>query len=289
MVAVESYIFGRDLAVAIHRRTNPDLQREADACKGILVNRDLPDLERRFLSDSSEPDSQDDLFHLQQWKDSTHHHRVNGTLRDELFEIERAIMVENVAPSLSSMEVARDAGWEVKSLQNWKDAQVLDTKLTGNNMMELWLNLCVFLVATGLLLWGATSVTNSVRTYCIAGLFAPFGTILRWRLSSLNGSITNSTWEWLPIGTFTANMIATALSCLIAAISLRIDGKLALTYLAAFQNGFAGALSTVSTLVVESVELLRALPQHAYSYYYSLGSLVSAGILGVICYVWAVV
>jgi fluoride ion exporter CrcB/FEX len=84
-------------------------------------------------------------------------------------------------------------------------------------------------------------------------------------------------------------MLASALSCLLAALSLRIDGQLALTFLRAISSGFAGSLSTVSTLAAESVALLQALPQHAYGFYYTVGSLVSAGILGVICYVWAVV
>lgn len=288
--AIESFRFGRDLAVAIHRLTNPDLRREADACKNLLVNRDLPDLERRFLHDlTGEHDSLDDLSPLRPWKDSTHHHRVNGLNRDELFEIERAIIVENVKPRQALMEVAGDAGWDVEALFNWKFAQTLDDKVEESNRMELWLNLCAFLVGTGLLVWGAIFITNSARTYFIATLLTPFGTTLRWRLSRLNGSITNETWNWLPIGTYTANMIASAISCLMAAISLRTDGPLALTFISAISSGFAGSLSTVSTMVVEYVELLRALPHHASGYYYSVGSLVSAGILGVICYVWAVV
>jgi fluoride ion exporter CrcB/FEX len=84
-------------------------------------------------------------------------------------------------------------------------------------------------------------------------------------------------------------MLASALSCLLAALSVGMESQLALTFLNAILSGFAGSLSTVSTFVVEIVELLRSLPQHARGYYYLMGSLVSALILGVICNLWAVV
>ena len=56
MAAVESFQFGKSIAVMLHRWTNPDLKREADALahsRYIVVHRDLPDLERRFLYDTS--------------------------------------------------------------------------------------------------------------------------------------------------------------------------------------------------------------------------------------------
>jgi fluoride ion exporter CrcB/FEX len=292
MAAVESYRAGRDLAVGIHRRTNPDLQREADTGKGLVINRDLPDVERRYLHDLLENDSQGDLSQLQRWKETSHDDR-NGRKQEELFAIERAILVDNETPGKSLMELADVAGWDVTALKNWKNAQVSEKEASDANELcnanELSLNLLLYLVATGLLVWGAISVTGSVRTYCIATLLAPFGTILRWRLSRLNGSITNPRWEWFPIGTYTANMLASTLSCLLAALSVGTESQLALTFLNAISSGFAGSLSTVSTFVVEIVELLRSLPQHARGYYYLMGSLVSALILGVICNLWAVV
>ena len=48
---------------------------------------------------------------------------------------------------------------------------------------------------------------------CISSIFAPFGALLRWKLSSLNNESTMpSKWYWFPLGTFTANMIASIIS-----------------------------------------------------------------------------
>ena len=65
------------------------------------------------------------------------------------------------------------------------------------------------------------------------------------------------------------------------------SSQLAHVFVAALKSGFAGSLSTVSTFVVESVALLQSLPQHAFGYYYSVGTIVSAALLGIICYAWA--
>jgi fluoride ion exporter CrcB/FEX len=139
-------------------------------------------------------------------------------------------------------------------------------------------------------LWGALGVSKTFQTFFLSVLFAPFGTILRWILSRYNGSIAYEKWNWIPIGTFAANMLACIVSSLMAAAALKIpqSSELAHDIVAAIKSGFAGSLSTVSTFVVESVSLLQSLPQCAVGYYYSVGTLVSAALLGVVCYVWAI-
>ena len=52
--ALQSYQFGVAVAYAMSRRFNPQLAKEADIIAdkkaiGVLINRDLPDFERRFL------------------------------------------------------------------------------------------------------------------------------------------------------------------------------------------------------------------------------------------------
>ena len=301
MTAVESYRFGRHLAVMLHRKNNPDLRQEADALahsQYIVIHRDLPDLERRYLYDTGTDSidrmkNEDSIHHLQEWKGKTQQHRTTlDPLLKELHEIERTVIIENKEPQEYLMGVAADCGWDVKALQNWRQARGMpvEEETPEDPGMELWLNSLLLVSATAVFLWGAITQSGSTQAYFLSSLFDPFGTILRWRLSRLNGRIQNPKWAWLPIGTFAANMIACIISSFMRAATLKIPETfpLALLFVSSIKSGFAGSLSTVSAFVVESVELQRALPQHAYGYYYPILSFVTTGILGVICYVWAV-
>lgn len=323
MTAVESFRFGRDVALMLNRRNNPDLREEADALAHshyVLVHRDLPDLERRFLYDTGRSNvndsddgikqqerqqDDDNIQHLQTWKDDTHAQRTTlDPFLKELHEIERAVLVDNEEPQEYLMHVAADCGWNVKALQHWKESQHDENNNNEENKAkndtdsslptaEWIVNTTIFVVATTVLLWGAISLKGTLRIYFLSALFAPFGTILRWWLSRFNARMfqdENSKLSWLPVGTFCANMCASVISSCMHAAALKIpsSSKLAQDFVAAVESGFAGSLSTVSTLVVESVSLLQALPQHACGYYYSIGSFMTAGILGVICYAWAV-
>lgn len=293
MAVVQSFVCGRDVAVALHRWNNPDLRRQADAaledCKSILEQRDV--LDDYSADDDNDDDHNDDIeeskqdegiHHLQQANDDTDNQnriRKHQFLR-KIREIQRMILVRNEKPRTYLMESARNAGWDVNRLPHLKEKFYT---------MELGINSVALACATALLIWGAIAFSGSdppsitYRTYFIATLFSPFGTILRWQLSRLNGSIQNSKWEWFPVGTFLANMIASSISALMAAISLKVDSQLASVFVAAIKFGFAGCLSTVSTFVVEVVGLMKALPQHAYGYYYSLLSLGLAAILARYC------
>jgi fluoride ion exporter CrcB/FEX len=211
------------------------------------------------------------------------------------------VLIENEEPQEYLMDVAADCGWNVQALQNWKQAQgkrILDgapSTVFTDPSMELWINTCLYVAATAILLWGATNpffkttTSRTFQTFSFSVLFAQFGTLLRWTLSRYNGSITAERWKWLPIGTFAANMLACILSSGLAAANLIIPPSfpLAHVFISALKSGFAGSLSTVSTFVVESAALLQSLPQHALGYYYSVGTIVSAALLGIICYAWA--
>jgi fluoride ion exporter CrcB/FEX len=119
---------------------------------------------------------------------------------------------------------------------------------------------------------------------------APLGTYLRWYLSRLNGSIRSKNWEWLPIGTLMANLFASSVSAMCAAILLSFDSQsLEGAFFKAFQSGFAGCCSTVSTFASETTGLLRALPRAFWGYYYGFGSMASALLIAVLSYVWAVI
>ena len=297
MVALLSYRCGKDLAVAFSRRSNPDLRRKADQLEdhtSMLVQHELPDLlhtsstngeHEHDESKHDESKQDEDVDHFQQTNDDIE----NNGLRKRAFRPFLGIHGmhrQKKKPNAYLTEVKRDAGY---------DGKYMARENVNTLRWELGVNSTAFFITTALLIWGAIAMSGSdepsktYRTYFIAALLSPFGTILRWQLSRLNGKIRNSRWAWLPIGTFAANMIASSISALMQAIMLKIDGQLALAFVGAIQFGFAGCLSTVSTFVVEIESLMKALPQHAFGYYYSLLTVGSAAILGIACYVWATV
>lgn len=102
----------------------------------------------------------------------------------------------------------------------------------------------------------------------------PFGAIIRWRLGNMNGKgLSAFHLEWFPVGTFMCNVEAAAISIIAVAL---LGGKLANQNNAAIIQpwidplldsigaGFAGSLSTVSTLVKEMAVLSSPAQRHGY-------------------------
>lgn len=117
---------------------------------------------------------------------------------------------------------------------------------------------CVVLVSlmciTGLSVWGTLSLDKNPfwRKVCVSMLFGPFGALLRWQLGKLN-SVLKGQFEWFPLGTWTANMVACAVSFVTHGIVVS-SGFLSTTeslLATGIKSGFGGSLSTVSTWVVE--------------------------------------
>ncbi|KAK1743817.1 fluoride export protein [Skeletonema marinoi] len=111
-------------------------------------------------------------------------------------------------------------------------------------------------VLIALYIWGDVYWGISYyRELWIACLMSPFGTIARWKLSTLNGKW--SKYPWFPLGTWLANFTGSILSAALTAIAYLniVNGEGGTTVLAAISLGFAGSLSTVSTYVKET-------PQH---------------------------
>jgi len=326
MVALQTFYVGRNVALMLHRWHNPDLAQEADRIKERkieLLNRDLPDLERRYLYDLmdtyEDPISEEGyvseggFLHLQEWKQQTRRHRYQqvegGSFLTELHAIERLILVERREPDEELLEVACNAGWDVDALRRWQKRNhdgsvservdgVAHAKYSGRIRNEQVFNVVTLIVATGLLLWGVITQSGSdlvsinYRANFLAALLAPLGTLVRWRLSFWNGTIRNSKWHWLPIGTFATNMLGCCISALMLALLLETEGTvsaLATSFIMATKIGFAGCVSTVSTFMVEVAVLMQSLPQHAWGYYYLTLTLSTGCILGVVFYVWAAV
>lgn len=323
MVALQTYYVGRDVALILHRWMNPDLAHEADRIKEqkiTLLNRDLPDLERRYLynltdgtdiSSSEEGDSLEESFrHLQEWKEQTHRYRYQqvegGSCISELHAIEKMILVEGREPNEELLEVACNAGWDVDALRRWQKRhfngadleRILDTPPRARERIrkEQVCNTISLIIVTGLLIWGAMSESRSdlisitYRANFLAALLAPLGTLTRWRLSFWNGTL--SRWHWLPVGTFLTNMLGCCLSAFMLALLLETEenaSALATSFMMGIKIGLAGCVSTVSTFIAEVATLMRSLPQHAWGYYYLTLTLAMGCTLGVAFYAWAAV
>ena len=98
------------------------------------------------------------------------------------------------------------------------------------------------------------------RTVALAGLFAPLGVLLRWKLMDLNDSFTIQGKEWLFVGTFTANFLACVLGLVLVVVEhhLLSTGDRSFSSLGvtrAIRTGFTGALSSVSMFALESFKL----------------------------------
>jgi fluoride ion exporter CrcB/FEX len=255
--------------------------------------------------DGLKTESLDHFSHLQKWKDTTSNHRngripFGGQFQSELHAIEYAIIVKDEDPREDLLDMARDAGWDVDALKSWKRSGMkCDDKLPKVDAMSdvdlMYFTLPLLLLSVALLIWGTISLSGldaesqTYRVSMLSCLLAPSGTLLRYYLSNFNGKITSKRLQWLPLGTLSANLLGSCISAIMVALKVSRDrSPVGNLWLNAMKGGFAGCLSTVSTFITETVGLMRALPRHFWGYYYCLGSLSTACIIGVVSYVWAI-
>ena len=126
------------------------------------------------------------------------------------------------------------------------------------------------------------------RLMWMSCLLSPFGAFLRWRISELNKR--NLRWTrslmWLPWGTFIANILGAVISLLTEALNSRFldpddaGYEWASPALIAIEIGFAGSLSTVSTMMRE----MFSLDTPKQSCIYCLLTLVASMLLGLLVY-----
>jgi CrcB protein len=128
-------------------------------------------------------------------------------------------------------------------------------------------------------------------------LMAPFGCLLRWALSRLNYR-GGGRLGWAPGGTLAANALGAAATFGIQAALVRRglaavpaasgDGYWESLLLHAVQQGFIGALTTVSTLVAELAKLSAGVPETAHAYLYGAATLAVGVLTGIVFFGWAV-
>ena len=286
------------------------------------VNKKLPDYERRYLANLLPKEQQEwakknvsALDYLEQWKISTDEYRLVGDMEDNvlvaLHEIERRILVDDEGELPERLiKVAEQYKWNVQALQAFENA-VKGTWISGTTVDHegddasqdsrsasfhqhgFLVSLPILLAVVVLLLYCILDVVSTrhdgatwYRQMWLSVLFAPFGTLIRWKLTRLNGSLKGKL-DWLPVGTLYANLFA----CLISAAtngltnSSQVWSANGLHFLYAVQTGFAGCMSTVSTYAVEGDMLQKSFPHHAKASLYMTSTLAIACVLGLIVYI----
>eukprot|EP00978_Attheya_sp_CCMP212_P035463 scaffold154462_cov58-Attheya_sp.AAC.3 len=128
------------------------------------------------------------------------------------------------------------------------------------------------------------------RSMWLTSVFSPLGVLLRWKMDRWNeggGSVSfRCLSNWFPWGTFAANVLASVISVLTLALEQYGEepGPWSKAFLQAIRFGFAGSLSTVSTMVKEIIQLSTDYPHHAKSYYYGIATIVAACSLSMCIY-----
>eukprot|EP00549_Striatella_unipunctata_P000963 CAMPEP_0118687620 /NCGR_PEP_ID=MMETSP0800-20121206/8484_1 /TAXON_ID=210618 ORGANISM="Striatella unipunctata, Strain CCMP2910" /NCGR_SAMPLE_ID=MMETSP0800 /ASSEMBLY_ACC=CAM_ASM_000638 /LENGTH=527 /DNA_ID=CAMNT_0006584825 /DNA_START=35 /DNA_END=1618 /DNA_ORIENTATION=+ len=298
--ALGSYVFGKTAALWIHRYRSPELAAEADAAlarkeQGIAINKNLPEFERRYLPKLDVPTPSVDpnaIKYLENWRISTEEGRKFGSHELPFLELVEECMIrdgEEITPAM--LERCKLLGYDIKSLDSWmkmRDVQQpskLETPFEDNLVKNGITPLVVILI--GLMLVGLVMIQNedaysvTYRTMCFSIGLAPFGALLRWQLSSFNGNVGGA-YSWIPMGTLTANLLASVVSIFTLSVDLRAGSEYFWSgaTLRAMRIGFSGSLSTVSTFVSEIDGMNKHLPRGHHGYTYIL---VTLGVSGFTC------
>ncbi|WFD24511.1 hypothetical protein MEQU1_003213 [Malassezia equina] len=207
---------------------------------------------------------------------------------------------------------ANDEHWDRRGLHSVMDALTQTGATVGLGLAGLWAGHAVAdsfpmdqvrmhtvpprlgawaLVMAGVLTWAGAALLcglyTSYRDVTLAVVMAPAGALMRWQLARLNVPrnakeprplCERCAWPW---GTALANLLATLLfAALVTLQRTRAHTQLTCHALDGLQNGFAGTLSTVSTLMLE-LTMLRPL-RTAFAY------LFVSWVVGVLVCLWLV-
>ncbi|KAJ2823920.1 hypothetical protein FBU31_004132 [Coemansia sp. 'formosensis'] len=152
------------------------------------------------------------------------------------------------------------------------ETALLSTETSGHRdgwlAWDKWAKFDVALAAGGIAgIIAATIVVAlapGTRSVSIALLFGPVGTVLRWRLASLNtrqrqtSQMVPRFLVGLPLGTLTANVLGSAILAIVYVLKTGavVRPSAASCYvLAAVSDGFCGCLTTISTFAAEITTL----------------------------------
>lgn len=302
--ALGSFVLGKTIAIFLHRWQSPKDAEEMDSFvtkkeQGVYINHYIPEFERRYLPEldvKHEYETVTGIEYLDRWRDSTREsRRVGNELLPALCEIENAMLINEKPFSKQAEETAIEANWDLQALAEWVKCNPRPVPPPAcpsktSVFFTVTVSSLIFgAVALALILGlifvdGDTAYQNTYRTMIYSACFAPFGALLRWNLSALNGEIRN--FPWIPAGTLLCNVTGSVISIITIAVELNtgptgfwLDGTLR-----AIRVGFSGCLTTVSTFVSEVSKLMQSKPKHYRAYLYILMSLGTSGILACIVY-----
>lgn len=108
-------------------------------------------------------------------------------------------------------------------------------------------------------------VDSKDQLLALSLLFSPFGVLTRWRLSRYN-----SVRPGFPLGTFTCNLLACALSGSLGTLLAGNPGPEERIVLVAFISGFGGTLSSVANFIVEVLKGVDPLLFKWNGFYYAI-------------------
>lgn len=309
--ACGSFMAGKSLALKLHQMVNPVLAAEAQATnqrkeEGVYINPNLPDFERRYLPDlkMGQPGEKDygemlplgRLDALESWRASTKEsRRIRHPQLELLKRIETTVLCEGLPVPADTISLAKANGWDLGGLETWAISTrnradrlpslsastiLLSAEEEPRVFQPVFAAILFGLVMTVLLvllivLNGQHSYTITNRTMVYSMLFAPWGALLRWKLSELNGTVTSKGWEWYPMGTFLANFIGSIISIIAIGGEYDIEETAydasifwGIGTIRAVKVGFAGSLTTVSTFVAEITGFMNK-TDHAYPYIFT--------------------
>lgn len=302
--ALGSFVLGKTIAIYIHRCRSPKDAEEMDqyvtkSAQGVYINHYIPEFERRYLPEldmEHQYETVTGIEYLDRWRDSTKQARRVGDERlGALQEIENAMLIKESSFSRQAEEVAYEQHWDLEALGEWVKCNPRPvpppacpsktSRFFSVTVSSLIFGTVAIALISGLVLVdGDTAYQNTYRTMIYSACFAPFGAILRWQLSVLNGNLPEI--SWLPVGTLLCNVSGSVISIMTIAFELKIgptgfwhDGSLR-----AIRVGFSGCLTTVSTFVSEVNKLMKSKPLHYRAYLYMFMSLGTSGILASIVY-----
>mmetsp|Transcript_40076 Transcript_40076/g.85595 ORF Transcript_40076/g.85595 Transcript_40076/m.85595 type:complete len:527 (-) Transcript_40076:86-1666(-) len=128
-------------------------------------------------------------------------------------------------------------------------------------------------------------------------LFAPFGCFARWKMSmnfnNNKSGVLKGQMAWFPLGTFSINLTGTLLNSIVSAFERHYCiSETNLYWLAvgmgAFETGFNGSLSTVSTFVAEVHKYSFEYPRNFKGWIYVSATFGAALAFGFSVYSWSV-
>ena len=199
--------------------------------------------------------------------------------------------------SCSAFQLGRDCAYW---LHCWKNPDSNtdnndeeDRTDTTYSCRHYWTKHFIYLVAIFMVVaFVVGSVVHEIQFYrqmILMSLLAPFGALLRWKLSIWNNSKhCVRRLHWLPWGTFSANMLGAIISILCTAFLDRHNDYIFEPWvealIVAVKVGFAGSLSTVSSLVKEMANLSETFSGHAKSYTYGSLTILGGMFMGLCIY-----